>query len=57
MAPQLFPKYLSDTRSFLSEILANPKLRIDTLTNVLKFLKSSQIFDEEGLEIRLNLKN
>ena len=49
----VFPKYFRDTLCFLNEILANPKLRIDTLKNILKFLKSCRIFGGEGPEIRV----
>ena len=37
--PVAFPKYLRDALYVLNKILAYPKLRIDTLKNILKFLK------------------
>ena len=37
---KVFHKYLRDTWCFLNELLANLKIRTDTLKNILKFLKS-----------------
>ena len=53
----VFLKYLRDAWCFLNEILADPKLRIDTSKNIVKFLKSCQIFGAEGPEIRVIWKN
>ena len=53
MNPSGFLKYLRDAWCFVNEILASPKLRTDTLKNILKFLKSCQIFGKECPEIRV----
>ena len=49
-----FSKYLSNTSSIFNKILAIPKLIIDTLKNVFKFFKTSQVFGGEGLKIGVN---
>ena len=49
---QCFSKYLS----YFNKILAIPKLNIDKLKHVLKFVKHSQVFGGKGLEIGVNWK-
>ena len=51
-SPAVFPKYLRDKWIFFNEILANPKLRIDTLTNILKFLKVVRFLVGKALKLR-----
>ena len=48
----MFSKYLSN----LNKMLGIPKLNIDKLKNVLKFVKDSQVFGGKGLKIGVNLK-
>ena len=50
--PQCFSKYLSN----FNKILAIPKLNIDKLKNVLKFVKHSHFFCGKGLKIGVNWK-
>ena len=51
-----FSKYLSNASSIFNKILAIAKLIIDTLKNVLKFFRTSQVFGVEGLKIEVNWK-
>ena len=44
---QCFSKYLSN----FNKMLAIPKLNIDKLKNVLKFVKGSQVFGGKGLKL------
>ena len=58
MSLQWFFVNISETHGcFLNEMLANSKLRIDTLKNILKISESCQIFGGEGPEIRVIWKN
>ena len=46
-------KYLGNESSFFNESLANPTLRKDILKHILKFLKTCQMFCEEGFKVDL----
>ena len=50
---QCFSKYLSN----FNKILTVPKLNINKLKNVLKFVKHSQVFGGKGLKIGVSWKN
>ena len=47
----VFPKYLSNAKRIFNKILANSRLRIDSLKNILKISKNSQVLGGKSLTL------
>ena len=53
---QCFPNVSATHKAISTKFLAIPKLNIDKLKNVLKFVKHSQVFVGKGLKFGVNWK-